>query len=123
MDDTEIQKLVAQEMNKGINDDEQRIRFIIVPKKMQTGTGNSKRKVYVLAIADSIETDNNSLLQCFSLMQDDPKARVDNRVPIPKREIPTEDETYDKVFKNFFEGGITYYGHHFKKLNSGWSPR
>ena len=103
-------------------DDETRIRFVIVPKKMQKGIRNSQQKVYVLAIADSIETDNNSLLQCFSLMQDDPKARVNNRVPIPRREILTKDETYDKVYKNFFKDEVTYYGQHFKKLNSGWSP-
>ena len=110
MDDSEIQKLATQEMNKGIMDDETRIRFVIVPKKMQKGIRNSQQKVYVLAIADSIETDNNSLLQCFSLMQDDPKARVNNRVPIPRREILTKDETYDKVYKNFFKDEVTYYG-------------
>ena len=122
MDDTEIQELATQEMNKGIKDDETRIRFIIVPKKMQKGTRNSQQKVYVLAIADSIETDNNSLLQCFSLMQDDPKARANNRVPITKREILTEDEAYDKVWENLKKGKDTYYGYHFDKLNTGWNP-
>ena len=68
----------------------------------------------MLAIADSIETDSNSLLQCFSLMQDDPETRLKNRVPVPKREILSEDDILDKAFETLFEDWKTYYD----KLNS-----
>jgi len=50
-------------------------------------------------------------------MQDDPKARVKNRVPIEKREILSEDDAWDKGFGNI----PTDYSPLKKKMNSGWS--
>ena len=56
----------------------------------------------MLAVADHIEFDEKNLLQCFSLLQDDPKARDQNRVPGPLRQAFTTQETLDK-FEEFFK--------------------
>ena len=51
----------------------------------------------MLAIADHIEFDEKNLLQCFSQMQDDPKARDLNRVPGPIRQALSTQETFEKI--------------------------
>ena len=86
-------------MEAEIKDDETRMKVLIVPQKT---TKKSPEKIFVLAIADHSEFDEKNLLQCFSLLQDDPKARSQNRVPGLIRQSLTTQEISDR-FEDYLE--------------------